>query len=138
MARDLTDIFQIKMTLSLLTSFFNFRPTAPKCAVTSTQGVKHGYNRFIRSYCQTRNRQQSGLHIFKSILPDTRAYDGCISIDVYQNMDAPETIVLVEKWESRAHQEKYMGWRSETGVVDKIVSQIDGAPSIRYFDLADA
>ena len=75
---------------------------------------------------------------FKSILPDTRSYDGCISVDVYQNMDTPDVVLLVEKWNSKAHYEKYLGWRSETGVVDKIVSQIDGAPSIRYFDLTDA
>ncbi|MEM7250307.1 MAG: antibiotic biosynthesis monooxygenase family protein [Pseudomonadota bacterium] len=78
------------------------------------------------------------VEFFKSILVDTRAYDGCKSVDVYRNMDSPDVVVLVEQWESKAHYEKYLGWRSETGVVDQIVSQIDGAPSIRYFDLTDA
>lgn len=75
---------------------------------------------------------------FKSILGDTRAYDGCKGVDVYQNSDEPEVIVLVEQWESRAKYEAYLGWRQETGFVDKLVAAIDGPPSIRYFELADA
>ena len=76
--------------------------------------------------------------MFASILGDTRAYDGCISVDVLRNDDEPDTIVLVEKWESRAKYEAYLGWRVETGVVDKLVAATDGPPSIRYFSLTDA
>ncbi|MCH9670932.1 MAG: antibiotic biosynthesis monooxygenase [Gammaproteobacteria bacterium] len=75
---------------------------------------------------------------FKSILADTRAYDGCIGVEVCTNQDEPDVVVLIERWESRAKYEKYLGWRAETGVVDKIVAQIEGAPSIRYFDPTDA
>ena len=40
-------------------------------------------------------------------LPDTRAYDGCISLDVCNSDD---NFVIVAQWESREHQEKYMAW----------------------------
>lgn len=76
--------------------------------------------------------------VFKDILPDTRAYEGCISVDVLQNSDDPDTLVLVEVWEQKQNHEKYMGWRTETGLVEQLMAAVEGPPSIRYFDTADA
>lgn len=75
---------------------------------------------------------------FASLLPDTRAYDGCISLDFYQNQDDPDTLIAHEQWESKEHYQKYLGWREETGVLGQLLAAIDGDPSIRYFDLTDA
>ena len=75
---------------------------------------------------------------FKQILPDTRAFDGCHGVEVYQNMDDPDVVVLVEQWESRQHYEKYLAWRQETGALEALGKAIEGAPSIRYFDKTDA
>ena len=75
---------------------------------------------------------------FKSILGDTRAYDGCQGVEAFQNADDPDVVVLIERWDSRAHYEKYLGWRQETGLVDKLVAAAAEPPSIRYFDPADA
>ncbi len=72
------------------------------------------------------------------ILPDTRAYDGCQGVDVYFNTEDAGNLVLVEYWDSRAHQEKYIGWRTETGVSDKLGAMLAGPPSIRYFERTDA
>ncbi len=72
------------------------------------------------------------------ILPDTRSYDGCQGADAQFNMDDPGNMVLVEQWESRGHYEKYLQWRTDTGVVDKLVSMLTGPPSGRYFERADA
>jgi quinol monooxygenase YgiN len=72
------------------------------------------------------------------ILPDTRSYDGCKGIDAHFNMDDPGNMVLVERWESRGHYEKYHQWRKETGVADKLFSMLTGPPSRRYLERADA
>ena len=72
------------------------------------------------------------------ILPDTRAYDGCQRIDVYFNTEDTGNMVLVEHWDSRAHYEKYLAWRTETGVLDKMGAMFAGPPSIRYFERIDA
>ena len=72
------------------------------------------------------------------ILPDTRAYDGCQGVDVYFNTEDTGSVVMVEHWESRAHYEKYMAWRTETGVMDKIGAMLARPPSIRYFERIDA
>ena len=75
---------------------------------------------------------------FQEILPDTRAYDGCHGVDVYRNDDDADVIVLVEQWESRAHYERYLAWRMETGLLAKLAEALDGDPSIRYFSKTDA
>ncbi len=72
------------------------------------------------------------------ILPDTRAYDGCQGIDVYFNTEDTGSMVVVDHWDSRAHHEKYLAWRTETGVMDKIGAMLAGPPSIRYFERIDA
>jgi quinol monooxygenase YgiN len=72
------------------------------------------------------------------IFPDTRVYEGCQAIDVYFNTEDEGSMVLVEHWDSRPHHEKYLGWRTETGVMDKIGGMLAGPPSLRYFERADA
>lgn len=76
--------------------------------------------------------------LFKEIIPDTRSYDGCREITVYQNMDSGGTFVAVENWESRPHYEKYLAWRTESGVLDKFVEMLEEAPDIQYYDAIDA
>jgi|TARA_Y100000758_G_scaffold291297_1_gene245566 quinol monooxygenase YgiN len=77
------------------------------------------------------------LAMMKGILPETRSYDGCISLNVYQNQDDSDVMVLVENFESKAHYEKYLAWREETGVLQKLGAALEGPPSIRFFDLTD-
>ena len=48
--------------------------------------------------------------MFRAVLGDTRAYDGCRKVDVYEDRGS-STITLVEEWETLAHQQKYLGWR---------------------------
>ena len=78
------------------------------------------------------------LATLKSILPDTRSYDGNIGLYVIRNQDDPDVLVAVEEWESKAHHEKYLAWRTETGVMDTLMEVVAEPPSIRYFDPTDA
>ena len=78
------------------------------------------------------------ISYLKEILPDTRVYEGFQSIEVQQNQEDSFNLVLVEKWDSRQHYEKYLGWRIETGVIDKLGSMLSQPPSIRYYDQVDA
>ena len=78
------------------------------------------------------------LDTFRAILPDTRAWDGFLDLVVHQNQDDKDNLVLVEKWESKAAYESYLGWRQETGVFDQLVAALAAPPSIRHFDITDA
>jgi len=58
-------------------------------------------------------------------LPDTRAFDGCISLDVYQELGT-KSFTLVEDWESFEHYERYLVWRMEGGLAETLDSLLDG------------
>jgi quinol monooxygenase YgiN len=77
----------------------------------------------------------------KEVLPklflDTRAYEGCRGITAYINRDDGRTVVFVEYWETKAHYERYLAWRTETGVIADLVGMLETPPRIRYFDQID-
>jgi quinol monooxygenase YgiN len=58
-------------------------------------------------------------------LPDTRNYEGCISVDTYVE-DSTNTIHLIEDWETLEHQESYLNWRVETGLLTDLDPLLDG------------
>jgi len=76
--------------------------------------------------------------LLKKILVDTRTHDGCIGVDVVDNQDDRANILLIERWQSRAHYEQYLGWRQQTGFVDELGEYLANPPSIRFFDAVDA
>ena len=49
---------------------------------------------------------------FREILGDTRAFKGCIKVDVFAD-DTSKTYTLIEEWESFAAYDSYMKWRTE-------------------------
>ncbi|MEO0683298.1 MAG: hypothetical protein AAF192_23170 [Pseudomonadota bacterium] len=62
-----------------------------------------------------------------SILPDTAAFEGAELISCYADPDE-KTLVVHEVWAEKAAQEAYLGWRTETGVVGKIVAMLREPP----------
>ena len=75
--------------------------------------------------------------LLENLLPDTRAYDGCLNVDVYQDQDSPGTITLLEDWSSKQHQQKYQTWRDESGIADVLEPFLAGKPSFSYIDRLD-
>ena len=51
----------------------------------------------------------------RAALVDTRAFDGCISLETYLHRES-ETFTLIEDWESADHYARYIAWRLETGL----------------------
>ena len=76
--------------------------------------------------------------MFTENFKQTRVYDGCIDIYMTRSHDDPNELLLVEQWETRPHYERYLAWRAETGVVDKLAAMAAGEPTITYFDRLDA
>jgi quinol monooxygenase YgiN len=57
-----------------------------------------------------------GLHAeLHSILNDTRAFDGCLGVEVLIDAADPTHIVAVERWESAEHDAAYRAWRAGEG-----------------------
>ena len=73
----------------------------------------------------------------KQNMPETRTYEGCLGIDVYENLDQPGNLIVYQRWESRAHHEQYLAWRTEEGGFGNTVAMGEAPPSIRYFEWVD-
>lgn len=72
--------------------------------------------------------------LFDETLPDTRKFEGCISVEAHSENSHPENIFLFEEWTSKSAYEKYLAWRGERGDLEKLTSLIQGEPVIRFFD----
>jgi quinol monooxygenase YgiN len=72
-----------------------------------------------------------------SVLPDTRAFDGCIRITTHRGLDDPSQILLIEEWESREKYLAYFQWRVDTGLLDAIGPMLAGAPVTSFFSNTD-
>jgi quinol monooxygenase YgiN len=71
---------------------------------------------------------------FRSVLPDTRAYDGFVTLHMAQNQDNPAELMIVEQWDTRAAYEKYLAWRGERGDMNALGAMLAGEPRIRFFN----
>lgn len=72
--------------------------------------------------------------LFNETLPDTRKFEGCISVEAHSENSHPGNIFLFEEWASNSAYEKYLAWRGERGDLDKLMDLIQGEPVIRFFD----
>ena len=66
--------------------------------------------------------------------PDTRAFDGCISVETYAEQDG-SSILLVEQWESKAHFEAYVAWRESTGFGDVLAPFLAADEIVRTYEI---
>ena len=82
-------------------------------------------------------RAEEFKSLLKQLLPDTRVYDGCKSVDVNQDQDDPGLIYLVEDWRSKAHQQRHQAWRDETGIAETVGPFLASEPGFNYFDKQD-
>ena len=88
-------------------------------------------NLVIVSFPAKEGRLDDLKETLKSALPDTRSFDGCISVDTYIE-DSTNTVHLIEDWESLDHQSVYLNWRIETGLLDILEPLLkDGASSLK-------
>ena len=71
---------------------------------------------------------------FEETLPDTRKFEGCLSVAAHSEDLHPENIFLFEEWTSKSAYEKYLAWRRERGDFEKLTNLIQGEPVIRFFD----
>ena len=74
-------------------------------------------------HAETRPEFISALN---EILVDTRAFEGCLGVDVWTNQKDDDSVWLFERWETREHQEAYLKWRVDTGNTSHLGPFISG------------
>ena len=78
------------------------------------------------------------VNMLREILPDTRAFEGCESIEVYTGgSDNADDVVIWQRWATRANHEAYLAWRTETGAFDAIIPILAGEFRISYLGIHD-
>ena len=58
-------------------------------------------------------------------LPGLIAFDGCISAEVYEEMDA-NTLIVVENFESLERYDAYLKWTIGNGIQEKLEPILEG------------
>jgi len=71
---------------------------------------------------------------FDTILPDTRAYQGCQGVTVHQDTADENVLVLVEKWDSAEDHEAYGEWRKNSGTLGPLMSLAAARPVTRVLN----
>ena len=49
--------------------------------------------------------------------------------------DDGSSIILIEEWETKEHQQAYFQWRVDTGLVDAIGPFVSAPPEIKYYEI---
>ena len=84
---------------------------------------------------QVKPEEVEGLiKTLKVILVDTRNYEGCIKVELYQNQDNANNLTLIQKWETRQNYETYFAWREEIGAIESLTAALAAPPNILYCD----
>ena len=78
------------------------------------------------------------IDVLRRNLGDTRARRGCEGVTVHQDQDRPTSVVLVERWATRADDDAYRAWRAGDGAIKEMAGLVAGPPKIRYYDDVDA
>ena len=81
----------------------------------------------LESHLQAGKLDEFLEQMLADALPQTRVYSGCISVQTLA--DRQSKAVLLVEWASYEHQQAYMDWRMETGLLEALAPFVPGPPS---------
>ena len=58
------------------------------------------------------DRLDDAAEVIDAVLRDTRAFDGCLGIEVLVDVADPAHVTVVERWRSLEHDDAYRAWRA--------------------------
>lgn len=73
--------------------------------------------------------------MLRDILAGTRAFEGCLGVDVLLDCDDPAHMILLERWASADADAAYRHWRAGAGATD-LGSLLTSIPQISMFEIA--
>ena len=74
-----------------------------------------------------------GKEVLENALKETRRFEGLIGLEVYAEQGT-DTVLIIEKWKSKAHNEKYREWRKTSGFGPVVAPYVTGPSVVRYYD----
>jgi len=76
--------------------------------------------------------------VISGVLAATRAFDGCLGVDVLVDTADPAHYVVVESWASLTHDDAYRAWRTTPEGASELGSILAAAPTLTRFERAEA
>ena len=76
------------------------------------------------------------LDVLREALKETRVYDGCQKVETFVEEETG-SVLLVELWETAQHQQAYLNWRMESGLVEALGEFLNGELRPRTFSIRD-
>ncbi|HEU0164212.1 MAG TPA: antibiotic biosynthesis monooxygenase family protein, partial [Thermomicrobiales bacterium] len=67
----------------------------------------------------------------------TRAFKGCLAVDVVQNVDDPTHVQFIEKWESLEDVVAYRAWRAGDGATPETAAFVAAPPTATNLNLLE-
>jgi quinol monooxygenase YgiN len=77
----------------------------------------------------------TGLDVVHETLTGTRAFAGCLGVEVLVDSKDPAHVVVYETWESAEHDRAYREWRAGAGASD-LGSVLAAPPKLNVFRVA--
>lgn len=79
----------------------------------------------------------AGAQWLARALTATRAFDGCLGVEVIQDSADPARLVAVERWASLEHDRAYRAWRDGEGRITEGEELFDGPRKLTVGVLRD-
>jgi heme oxygenase (mycobilin-producing) len=76
--------------------------------------------------------------IIESTLTVTRAFDGCLGLEVLEDVADKTHLVVVEHWASMEHDAAYRAFRASPAGASDLGSVLAGAPTLTRFETQSA
>jgi heme oxygenase (mycobilin-producing) len=73
---------------------------------------------------------ESAPALITSVLDQTRAFDGCLGVDVFVDADDPTHFIAIEHWESAEHDAAYREWRTTPAGASALGTIVAGRPTL--------
>ena len=74
--------------------------------------------------------------VIHETLTATRAFDGCLGVEVLMDADDQTHIVLLERWDSVESDAAYRAWRATPAGASGLRTILAGAPRLCRYDVA--
>ena len=71
--------------------------------------------------------------MLRDILAGTRAFDGCLGVEVLVDHQDPAHMIVVERWASLEQDTAYREWRAGDGATE-LGGMLAAAPTLTYFE----
>jgi len=81
--------------------------------------------------------QDDGYRLTHDVLTATRAFPGCLRVDVVIDTTDPLHVMVIEVWESMAADAAYRAWRASPEGASNLGSVLAAAPMLTKFESSE-